>query len=278
MKKLIPLLVVFAFLTGCAGPKEPAQSPEPTPELSAPLPLGPQATPTADWKTEAPWWTGVDADKLPARCGEPEYVDGETHYAPFQASEELGLLLYAVTRDSRDGVQFLLRKDDTLGEAFRREGSFSNGLCAFSSGDYDGDGDEEYIISLSRAGGGSDLILCEWDEAGGWTFHPYDRDVYNPQLSELLSFRSTGETVTLICGAASASYSLREHEAEAAPMEDFSGVAMLTPSGDAIAAAFGVGEVIDGTPKIFAVLRAELAYDGETFTLQAPHLEEMIGV
>ena len=285
MKKLIPLLVVFAFLTGCAGPKEPAQSPEPTPELSAlsPLPVESEASTAQNIETAEPWWIGVDVDELPTHDnGKPFYiVDERVTWRVYVDWPEEGITLYYLTHTEIEGAQFVLRKDSFLGELTRKSIIPSYHPCDLSQGDYDGDGSEEYIVTMRYMGVGDDLTVCEWDETSGWTFCPYSPERYNAQLSELLTFQNSGNTVTLICGADAVSYlwdPTPTKTASAAPMEDFSQIATLTVSGDTITAAFGVGAIIHDAPKIFAVLRAELAYDGETFTLQAPHLEEMIGV
>ena len=262
MKKLLSLLCALFLLAGCGG--EEALDWTPTPAAPSP-------SPALDLSQDAAWWAGLDPDQLPKAPEDPAYVDGPVSCALFQSAPEEDLFLYEVRCTPYEGVQYLLRRGDVLGEPFRREEAVSAGLCSLAWGDYDGDGTVEHAISLAR-GTGSDLILCELGEEG-WTFRSYDPADYSAELSSLLDFQYQDRTVSLSYGGETAVYALGpEEEGPASPMEDFSSVAFLSPDGDRITASFGVGAVIGGEDVCFALLMGEVLYDGEGFSLSGLRL------
>ena len=267
MKKLLLLCALF-LLAGCGG--EEALDWTPTPAAPSP-------SPALDLSQDAAWWAGLDPDQLPTAPEDPAYVDGPVSCALFQSAPEEDLFLYEVRCAPYEGAQYLLRRGEVLGEPFRREAPLSADLCALDAGDYDGDGAAEYAISLVH-GTGSDLILCELGEEG-WTFHTYDPADYSAELSAALDFQYRDGTVLLSYGGESLSYALGlEETGPVEPIEDFSTVAFLSPSGDRITASFGAGAVIGGEAVCFALVLAEVVYDGEGFSLSGLRLVSAHGV
>lgn len=264
----LPLLLCALLLLAGCGKEEPLNW--------TPTPATPTPSPSIPAEDEA-WWTGVDVDLLPTELGDEPYVDGDVSYRVYAAAPERDLLLYEVRCAPYEGAQYLLRLDGALGEPLRLEEALPDGQCSLAWGDYDGDGTEEYALTLTQETG-TGLTLCEL-EGDAWTFHTYAPADYSAELSSLLSFHYEGGTVTLRYGGDATSYTLGPEESgPAAPLEDFSQVAFFTPSGDSLSASFGAGAVIGDRNVYFALVLASVDYDGEGFTLSDLRLLSTPGV
>ena len=267
---VLALAFALLLLAGCGGE---------APLNWTPTPATPSPSPVQGLSEGDTWWAGVDPALLPTEPEDEPYVDGPVSYGLLQSAPERELFLYEVHCAPYDSVQYLLRQGDTLGEALRLETGRFALRYNLAWGDYDGDGEDEYAISLVHAHGtGSDLILGELSE-DGWTFFTYDPADYSAELSAALGFQYAGDTVTLSYGGVTVSYTLGPSESgPVSPIEDFSQVAFLTPSGDQLTASFGAGAVIDGSPVCFSLVMADVIYDGEGFSLSNLRLLSTTGV
>ncbi|WP_294472363.1 hypothetical protein [uncultured Intestinimonas sp.] len=268
VKKPALLLCALLLLAGCGG-EEPLDW--------TPTPVTPPPTREASLTEDASWWAGVDVDLLPTEAGSEPYVDGEVTYRVWASAPERELLLYEVRCAPYEGAQYLLRKGEALGEPLRLAEGLPEGRCGLAWGDYDRDGAEEYTLTLTRDTG-ADLILCELT-GEDWTFHTYGPADYSAQLSAALGFSDENGAVTLRYGGTSVTYTLGPAESgPAAPLEDFSRVAFVTPDGDRLSGSFGAGAVIGGENVYFAQVLADVVYDGEGFSLANLRLLSTTGV
>lgn len=274
MKKWILALGLVLLLAGCRQAEPPMETVNPAPTPAASLLPTPTAAPLPLEEME-PWWTGVELDKLPTQ-EEPVYQVGDVTWRVTCAEPKLDLTLYDVSKGDL-GVQFVLRHGDALGEVYRAEGVSSDCFYSLHEGDYDGDGEQEFIVGMYRQ-----FLLCELDGEDGFSSLVYGSEQFIPQIQSALTVQRDRTSVTLYCGGSSASYRLGEGiDGEVAFSEEYDELPLwFNFSNNAILAVFPMNAYVKGTTTggQFATLRYTLAYDGERLTPQKFYLEELAGV
>lgn len=273
-KKLAFLLALTALLSGCKGEPTPTSTAAPT--ASASPSLAPESTLAPPTLEDAePWWIGVELSKLPTEEIPVYEVDGVTWRVTCDAPE-LGVTLYDVEK-AGVGYQFVLRKGELLDEVFRSPGVGSDAFYSLFGGDYDGDGQTEYAISLYRQ-----FYLCKENGQGGWNSLFYGPEDYSALLDEVLDIHSDPRSVTIYCDGASASYGLGDGiQGTVAFQDDYPSLPLWFDfSQDRIQAVIPLLASVPEThtADIFGALRYTLAYDGRNFTAQEFHLEGSAGV
>lgn len=300
MKKLALTLTLALLLTGCqraelSAPTSPS-APSPSPTVSAVPALTPEPTPSLPDPGSPecpPLWTSLPKEGLPVEEEKPCVEEGNILWRVFYHDPELDATLYDVTYTDEtlkriyaepafgDGVgygaQFVLQVGDNFGEVFRG-GYWSDLLGHLAGGDYDGDGEREYVVSIWR-----EFFLCKPNGEGGWDTYYYNDEELGTEALPLLTVEQDDRSVTVYCGASSASYRMGEGlpgKISLFPL-DFSQMRLRFEfSEDGIwadATLMTVGE--DGGPStVFGHLRGQLVLKDEKLTLASLRVEGIEGV
>ena len=253
----------------------PTSSPTPEPTLSLPDPISPDCPPL---------WISIPTEGFPSKEEKPRVEEGNVLWRVFYHAPELDATLYDVTYTDEIldhiytqpafgdrngyGAQFVLQAGEYFGEVFR-SGYWSDQLGCLTGGDYDGDGEIEYVVGRHR-----DFFLCKPNKDSAWNTYSYSDEDFGRDAFPLLTVEQTGRSITVYCGASSASY----HMGDGIPGKislfplDFSQMPLWFEFSDnsiwATASLMTVGE--DGGPDIiFGHLRGKLVLEDETFTLTA---------
>ena len=263
MKRLPLTLLALLLLAACGAHPAPTQTP-PQDTSSSPTPA----------PTPARWWSDIDSTQLPVQTG----INADLNGVPCRlvgSVDGQDIALYCGMDEEEGG--WLLRYGTHVDYFPAPISAPPETPPRLTWADFDGDGSEELAVLFYNTPQAADLHVYEWDD--GWTDLFFDAACYEPQLNDLLRWHISDKQVNLFCGTAAIHYTLGPDDTgRVAPLSHFDDLRFYRIQDTSITAVFGTGIQVDDHPRYIADLSAQVLYDGSTFSLANPVLNETTGV
>ena len=261
-------LCLCLLLTGCGQNTPPENSPSPSPAPSAvsPVDVTPEPSP-------APLWASLTVEDLPTEPADLEtfFLLSSPQICLLAQVEELDLTFYGLNPGYGGGV--LLREGDTLTHFDQDFGA----IPEIRQSSYSGGQETELAVlwPLFSQSSAYDLVFYR-SSPDGWSACSVSRDSCLEQVDRELDLDWNERTHTLTLSFKGHS-AVRQFPTDTAPGRLTLGHMCLFYEADG-RFYMTMDAWSDVLQESLAVFRAEVLYDGETFTLKDLQMDSMAGV